>query len=820
MSLNRPATAALLFAMVTLAGCESVDEKAERLFQESTELVADGDPERALVTLRSVFRLDGEHRDARLLYASLAEDLGNAEEAYGHYRLAAEQYPQDLEPRLALVRLGVSFGAWQEVSRHLDAAERIDADDGLIKVVRNMLDYRDAVDQNDAALVQNAVSAARDNLAADPSDIYSRQVLVDNLIKSQQYTAALDEIDKGLALDPRNPNLNQLKLALLGELNDMDRLGSHLQTMVELFPENRELHSALVRWFMSTDNVDGAEQFIRDLAAAADGAVAPYVTLIQFLREIRGVEVALAEIDELIGQDIDDTTFTLMKASLIFDDGRRDEGIAILDQLIEGREASDTTRDLQTTKARMLIGVDRGEQAREIIEDVLAEDDKNVEALKLKSDWLIDEDRTRDAILALRTALDQSPQDAEAITLLARAYERDGNRELMAESLALAVDASRAAPAETLRYTRYLINTEKYLSAEDTLLRGLRTSPTDSQLLNALGQVYVALDDWARAEQVVNALNRIGTPETRTLATALQATILQQLERTDESITLLRGMMDDDQNALAAQAAIIRTHLSNGELRPARAFMDELLAEIGNAPPAPETDGLRFLNAALTAVEGNMEQAEALYRDLVERNPGQEVIWRAYAAILLRQDRTDEAEAVIDEALQHLPENANILWIKAGLRERDNDPEAAIGIYERLYEQNSDSTVVANNLASLITTYREDEASLERAYTIARRLRGIELPAMQDTYGWIAYRIGNYQEAVENLEPAAAGLPGDPSVQYHYAKALVAVGRNDEAVPYFRAAVDGWQENGNPRLADAESELARLTSSAPLTEAN
>jgi len=279
-------------------------------------------------------------------------------------------------------------------------------------------------------------------------------------------------------------------------------------------------------------------------------------------------------------------------------------------------------------------------------------------------------------------------------------------------------------------------------------------------------------------------------------------------------------MMDDDQNALAAQAAIIRTHLSNGELRPARAFMDELLAEIENAPPAPENDGLRFLNAALTAVEGNMEQAEALYRDLVERSPGQEVIWRAYAAILLRQDRNDEAEAVIDEALQHLPENDNILWIKASLRERDNDPEAAIGIYERLYERNSDSTVVANNLASLITTYREDEASLERAYTIAKRLRGIELPAMQDTYGWIAYRIGNYQEAVESLRPAAEGLPGDPSVQYHYAKALVAVGRDDEAVPHFRAAVDGWQENGNPRLADAQSELARLMSSAPLTEAN
>jgi tetratricopeptide (TPR) repeat protein len=98
--------------------------------------------------------------------------------------------------------------------------------------------------------------------------------------------------------------------------------------------------------------------------------------------------------------------------------------------------------------------------------------------------------------------------------------------------------------------------------------------------------------------------------------------------------------------------------------------------------------------------------------------------------------------------------------------------------------------VVANNLASLISTYRDDEASLERAYTIARRLRGTDVAPFQDTYGWIAYRKGEYQEALEHLEPAAAVLGDDPLVQYHLGMTYLALGQQDAALDQLRRAVD------------------------------
>jgi tetratricopeptide (TPR) repeat protein len=812
MMIQKTALASLVAATLVLAGCESVDDKADRLYIESVELADAGEQERAIITLKSVFKLDGEHRDARMLYANLKRESGDLEEAYGHYLLVTEQYPEDFDARRALAEIAVQVGNWDEVERHATVAQRLQPEDTEIQSVMNVVAYRAATNRNDAAAIEVSVASAEDILAADPQNRYARQIVVDSLIRKQDFYGAIESLDRGLAVTPDNAEFNQIKLSLLAQLNDVPALGDHLRTMVELFPENIEIRSALVRWYLATGDADGAENFVRELVAKAGDEVPPRVSLVQFLAQVRDYESALEELETLIAEGLDNDTFTMMQASLIYDNRDRNEGIAIMESLIAGSEGGDPDSNMQTTLARMLIGVNEQQRAREIVDQVLEEDKANVDALKLKSNWLIDDDQVRDAILALRTALDQAPRDSEAITLLARAYERDGNRELMAESLALAVEASSNAAPESIRYANYLIQNEKYLSAEDVLLNGLRTSPASVELLRMLGQVYVALSDWPRTEQVIEALERLDTPQAKSVATGLQATVLQGMERTDESIDLLRNVIAEGQPGLAAQAAIIRTHLSNGEIAPARAYMDELLVTIEGQEPSPATDGLQFLNAALLAVEGNFAAASDIYADLAERNQTQEAVWRAYSATLIRQGRSEQAEAVVDEALQVLPENPNLLWVKAGLREQAGDVDSAIDIYEGLYEANSNSTIVANNLASLITTYRDDEESLQRAYRIARRLRGLEVPALQDTYGWIAYRLGNLQEAVEHLEPAAKGLPNDPSVQYHLAKAYISLGRSEEAVPYLETAVEAWQATGNPRLEDAVEELTRLTS--------
>lgn len=87
-------------------------------------------------------------------------------------------------------------------------------------------------------------------------------------------------------------------------------------------------------------------------------------------------------------------------------------------------------------------------------------------------------------------------------------------------------------------------------------------------------------------------------------------------------------------------------------------------------------------------------------------------------------------------------------------------------------------------------------------------LRGQAIPAFQDTYGWIAFRRGNLDEAKSHLEPAAAGLPEDALVQMHLGLLYERLSRREEAVSQLeRALALGAAQVDTPAGAAIESAL-------------
>lgn len=800
--------AALLGSALFLSGCETVEEKAEAKYQNAIELSESGEVDRALVELRGVFKLNEDHLDARILYAKILEDDGRIQEAFSHYLLVAEMFPENFEARLKLAQLAASMGAWDQAAVHAEVAEQFQPDNEELQPILVSVAYSEARRDADSAASEAAYERAQALLEANPNDTLSQQVVLDTLMREGRLDEALATVDTALTVDPMSRQFNQIKLSLLAQTEDMVGLGAHLRDMVERFPENREIRTALVRWYLANDDAQGAEDFVRDLIERSGDEIPPRLALVQFLNQVYGIDRALEDVDLLIEEGLDDMTFRLLKASLLFDKGERDVAIAQVEELIGDQESTDEVRNLKTTLARMLLATGDKARSQELVEEVLAEDPADQNALKLHANWLIEDDKVRDAVLALRTALDQEASDPETITLLARAYERGGNRELMADSLSLAVEASNAAPTESLRYARFLIADEKYLGAEDVLLQSLRLSPTNIDLLRNLSEVYLALNDLSRAGQVVQALRGLGTEEATTLANGVQSAIFQRSSRTDESIELMQNMIKEGQSALVAQTAIIRTRLANGEVEEARSFMNDLLAE--TPEESPDRVGVMFLNAALIATEGDFVAAREIYREILAKDPSIEAVWRALIATAVREGKIEDAMAIVDEALVEIPASANLRWIKAGLAEQQGRIDEAIALYEELYEADTNSTIIANNLASMITTYRDDEESLQRAFVIARRLRGSDFPAFQDTYGWIAYRLGNLEEARENLEPAADGLPNDPTVQYHLARLYEATGRNDDAIRYYNVALELWGPSIVPLVKQARSERDTL----------
>ncbi|MEL6886550.1 MAG: tetratricopeptide repeat protein [Pseudomonadota bacterium] len=809
---------ALLFGL--LSACDSAEERAEKHFQKGVALYDAGDTARAVIELRNVFKLDGAHLEARMLMARIEEDRDNPAAAYGQFLAAAENHPAHFPAQYGAARLAGDLGDWEAADRHVEAAKLLDAEAGADPVLQAVdlgVAYQRARRNQELTTAWQIAGQAADLLETEPDIMLARRIVIDDRLLRQDWEAALTELDGAIARAPDERAYYGLRLSVLDRLGRPEAIEAQLRDMIDRFPGDETLHRTLVQWYVTQQRTDDAEAYLRDRISTGDREADARLMLIDFLIQLRGPEPTLTEIDSILAtiadDDVNRSLYRAARASLIFERGDQEAAIVEMQSIIEENGPSDQTRRIKLTLAKMLEQIDNPVGARALVEEVLQEDATNVEALKMRAARLIEGDQTEEALVELRRALDQAPRDAGLFTLMAQAQERAGSRDLMGEMLAMAVEASGSAPEETLRYADFLVQDDRLLVAESVLVGALRLRSGQLQLLNTLGDVYIRLEDWQRAEGVIAALTRDGSPSATAVADTLKVRMLAARNKQQELRALLEQLAAVPEGNNQAVVAAIRLRLAEGDLQGALAFLESSLAA------TPDDPDLRLISAGLLTLDGKPDEARDVLRTLLQEYPQNDRLWLALYNLHRRQDDPDQAGAVLSEGLGTMPESATLNWVLASDLERQGDIAGAIDIYEKLYAKNSNSALIANNLASLLSSFREEEESLQRAYTIARRLRGTEVPQFQDTYGWIAARLGNHQEALDHLEPAAAALPDDPIVRYHLARTYDMAGRAAQALEAYRTALDLIESSGRslPFRDEITREIARLETAESTT---
>ncbi|MEM8802562.1 MAG: tetratricopeptide repeat protein [Pseudomonadota bacterium] len=800
--------AAVLFL---LAACDSSEERAQKHFESGVELLEAGDSQRAILEFRNALALDASHRDARLYLARQTRANGNIARSYSNYLRLAERFPDDAEARLNLAEMAILNLDWDEAERHGTALIEANAEIEGRDVIELALAFREAVVAEDQPKTLAIARQAEELIATRPNDPILHRILIEGYQIEGRFEDAIRVTDLALEADPENRLFYEIKASILVQLGDITNLEDHLGATVQRFPDDQRALLRLLRLMVARDGIDDAENLLRDRIQTADNKVEAHLTLISFMRETRSTEVALTETEAAIGQYENNKLLVALKSGILFDEGQRDEAISIMEGVIDDTVQSDENNRLKVALARMLDLSGNEVGARQLVEQVRENDPNQVEALKMAANWLIDADSVGQAITTLRQALDQEPEDADTMTLLARAYTRNGDTQLAQDMLALAAEASSYAPEESLRLANLLVSQERYTSAEDILVNALRNQPRNLEMLLLLGRVYVANEDWSRAEQVEQTLRRLDNQTARLAADELQ---LQRVSRRDgaESGVELLEQIAEESTDLRPRLALIRARIREGKFDEALELAEDQVER------TPSSLDARMALAGTHFVMQNFAAAEETFREILAMQDSP-----AAALQLLRvvgaQGREDEVPGLIDELLEQMPDSPDLLWAKASSLENAQDIEGAIGIYERLYEQDSSSPVIANNLASLLSTYRDDEASLERASVVARRLRDTDFAPFQDTFGWILYREGKAEEAVPYLESAARQLSTDPLVAYHLGKAYAATGQLEGALNMLNRALElAGPDDTRAQFADARAEIERLSTEIQQSE--
>jgi len=135
--------------------------------------------------------------------------------------------------------------------------------------------------------------------------------------------------------------------------------------------------------------------------------------------------------------------------------------------------------------------------------------------------------------------------------------------------------------------------------------------------------------------------------------------------------------------------------------------------------------------------------------------------------------------------------DTNFLYMQAEALQSAGEAAKALEIYRRVYKANG-SPLAANNAAYVITElWPTDRQKLTDAKAMIEPVVAAaphEI-SFRDTLGWVAYLMGDNDQALSDLRQAVKGLPDSPEVHYHLGMAEAAGGDEELARWHLAAAV-------------------------------
>ena len=168
----------------------------------------------------------------------------------------------------------------------------------------------------------------------------------------------------------------------------------------------------------------------------------------------------------------------------------------------------------------------------------------------------------------------------------------------------------------------------------------------------------------------------------------------------------------------------------------------------------------------LYATQGEEEKARKQYKMALDLNPGYLIARLNLAVLSLNHDETEEAYRWLQEGLKNYPENAALQNGLGVCELRRGNVQKAITYFRKAIDIEGAKPEYYNNLAF---AYAECNQFLLEALKLAKEaMKGrSENPVFLDTVGWVYFKRGVFDQAIENLENALSYNPKSEAIRLH-----------------------------------------------------
>lgn len=434
--------------------------------------------------------------------------------------------------------------------------------------------------------------------------------------------------------------------------------------------------------------------------------------------------------------------------------------------------------------------------ARKIIAMLLLKTGRQDEALAQLDQVLIHADGDADTLVELVRLIGQELPKPEAMQIMQRLAERFPQRadvHYAYSLLAMEQDNVALARSEVDRALRLhpdwgrarVLQAQLASRAGDSttaraiLEQALKLDSGNTHLRLVLAEQLMRDNDHKAAEQQFRRILR-QEPEHEDAAFGLSMALLQQ-RREEAARKALTKLTEGSR--WATQAAyylgIIETKRKHYETAL------DWFEQVSNGALALEAQTNAV--SSLIALKRNADAVEKL-RQLRKHFPQEALRFYLIEAELLTRDNDyTQAFDVLTEAIRALPGHAELLYTRALVAEHLDRLEVLEEDLTALLKQNPDDANALNALGYTL-------ANKTNRYSEALRLltRAIELKpddsAIQDSYGWLQYRLGDYAAAIEYLHRAYEQNQ-DVEIAAHLGEVLWVSGEQAEAKSIWRKAL-------------------------------
>jgi tetratricopeptide (TPR) repeat protein len=436
--------------------------------------------------------------------------------------------------------------------------------------------------------------------------------------------------------------------------------------------------------------------------------------------------------------------------------------------------------------AAMLASQQKLDAARAQFEQWLAADPEHVPQSFLELSTMLSRNPDRKAVLELLRGLAKPyPKVPEARLAVAQAAWNAGNDQLALDESAAALKLKPELEIAALFHAQAL---QKRSNDEALAFLGdyLKTHPNAKDVRLNYARLLVTMKRYPEARKQFEALvEQFPQNGDVTMAVALLAIQAQDYEAAETQLkrSLEHGYGEPD---------VARVYL--GQIAEERKRYDEALKWYSAVQPGEHYLGAQTRYAGVLSKQGKLAEARKHLQQIAEQHPDQRVaLTQAEAQLLRDASQYKDAFDLLGAALAKSPNNPELLYEHAMAAEKIDRIDILEASLRKLIEVKPDNADAYNALG--YTLADRNQRLPEARELIERALKlSPDNAYIIDSMGWVLFRLGQNQEALEHLKRAYTLRP-DAEIAAHLGEVLWASGQQDEARKVWVQALKEHEKN-------------------------